>query len=104
MYINFTLLINILFPVLLFICFTLNINFIISLFFVSIVTAIYFIILILTLLFINGCASESGITSGVKRTPGGETVQLRETDNLTEAEKNKLRQNLIKEVREGFTF
>lgn len=64
----------------------------------------YFIILILTLLFINGCASESGITSGVKRTPGGETVQLRETDNLTEAEKNKLRQNLIKEVREGFTF
>jgi len=41
-----TLFINILFPFLLFICFTLNINFIISLFFVSIVTAIYFILII----------------------------------------------------------
>lgn len=65
---------------------------------------IYFIFYFLIILFINGCSSDSGITSGLKRTQSGETVQLRETNNLTEAEKNKLRQNLIKEVREGFTF
>jgi polysaccharide export outer membrane protein len=63
---------------------------------------LFFILSIL--FFITGCASDSGITSGTKRTPDGETVQLRGTAELTEAEKNKLRQNLMKEVREGFNF
>lgn len=59
--------------------------------------------IILSILFyITGCASD--MTSSMKRTPDGETVQLKGTAELTEAEKNKLRQNLIKEVREGFNF
>ena len=62
--------------------------------------SLFFILLIL--FFIIGCASST--TSGMKRGADGEAVQLRETTELTEAEKNKLRQNLIKEVREGFNF
>jgi polysaccharide biosynthesis/export protein PslD len=59
-------------------------------------------IIILILLYISGCASDT--TIGMKRAPDGETVQLRGTAELTEVEKNKLRQNLMKEVREGFNF
>lgn len=56
------------------------------------------------LFFIAGCASDLAINSSTRRTPDGETVQLKGVAELTEAEKNKLRQNLIKEVREGFNF
>jgi polysaccharide biosynthesis/export protein PslD len=59
-------------------------------------------IIILILLYVTGCASDT--TIGMKRVPDGETVQLRGTAELTEVEKNKLRQNLMKEVREGFNF
>jgi polysaccharide export outer membrane protein len=62
------------------------------------------LLMIIIGIYIGGCSTDSGISSAVMRTSSGDTVKLREVDNLTDAEKNKLRQNLIKEVREGFTF
>ena len=52
------------------------------------------IALLLFLIFLNGCTTPVR-TGEVKRTPEGELVQLRQTDELSEAEKAKFRQNLI---------
>jgi polysaccharide export outer membrane protein len=54
------------------------------------------------LILLNGCATP--VSPGeVKRTPGGELVQLKQTDDLSEADKEKLRQNLIREAKDGLT-
>ncbi len=60
------------------------------------------IAVLLLLILFNGCATPVS-TGEVKRTPEGELVQLRQTDELSEAEKAKLRQNLIREAKDGLT-
>jgi polysaccharide export outer membrane protein len=60
------------------------------------------IVVLLLLILLNGCATRVN-TGEVRRTPDGELVQLRQTDELPEAEKAKLRQNLIREVKDGLT-
>ncbi len=60
------------------------------------------IAVLLLLILFNGCATPVS-TGEVKRTPEGELVQLRQTDELSEAEKAKFRQNLIREAKDGLT-
>jgi polysaccharide export outer membrane protein len=56
---------------------------------------------VLLLVLLNGCTTPQ--PREVKRTPQGELVQLKQTDELSEAEKAKLRQNLIREAKDGLT-
>lgn len=58
-----------------------------------------FFLLSLLLIFSFSCTIFEPGT--VKKTHDGDTVKLRGTDELTNAEKNKLRQNIIKEITEG---
>ena len=51
---------------------------------------------------LNGCSNT--VPKGeVKRTPDGELVRLRSADDMAEAEKTRLRQNLIREAKDGLT-
>jgi len=51
---------------------------------------------------LGGC-STAVPTGEVKRTADGEIVRLKQTEDLPEAEKTKLRQNLIREAKDGLT-
>ncbi len=53
----------------------------------------------LSLIIINGCSTPA--TSTIARKHDGELVQLKDINDLPEREKTKLRQNLVKEIREG---
>ena len=56
---------------------------------------------LLLLILLNGCTTPR--TGEVKRTPDGELVKAKQADELSEAEKAKLRQNLIREAKDGLT-
>ncbi len=50
------------------------------------------------------CGCSTTVPTGeVKRTPDGELIRLKQPEDLPEAEKAKLRQNLIREAKDGLT-
>jgi polysaccharide export outer membrane protein len=57
---------------------------------------------VILLIALNGC-NTTVPTGEVKRTPDGELVRLKQTEDLPEAEKANLRQNLIREAKDGLT-
>jgi len=68
----------------------------------SLQRGIYTFICLFTLIaFLTNLGCSSGETGSVIRKHDGELVKARDTDELPEGEKLKLRQNLVKEVREG---
>jgi len=60
-----------------------------------------FVCLITLIAFLNSLGCSSVETGSVIRKHDGELVKARDTEELPEGEKLKLRQNLVKEVREG---